>query len=352
MLADLRVPVIAAPMAGWVSTPELVTAVGSAGGLGFLAAGYLPAESVAGHIARTRELGPHPFGVNLFVPGPESEADLRPYRESLRADAARYEVTLDEPRWDDDDYAAKLDLVVRERVPVVSFTFGCPEPATVRRLRDNGIQVVVTVTTPAEACIAVDAGADALCVQGADAGAHRGLFTDDGSADGGPSYGLLTALRLVLEAVDVPVIATGGLMHGADVAAVLTAGAVAAQLGTAFLRCPEAGTALAYRAVLAEGNRPTEFTRAFTGRPARGLVNRFMTEHDADAPSAYPQLHHLTKPVRAAANRAGDVEAMSLWAGQGYSLGRELSAAELVALLDGEARDALSRARRRYRDQS
>ncbi|MCP3801000.1 nitronate monooxygenase [Allokutzneria sp. A3M-2-11 16] len=347
MLADLRIPVVVAPMAGGASTPELVTAVGAAGGFGFLAAGYLSAEAVAGHLAKTRELGPHPFGVNLFVPGPESAADLRGYAASLRAEADRYAVALGDPRWEDDDYAAKLDLVVRERVPVVSFTFGCPEPAVVRRLRDNGIQVVVTVTTPAEARIAVDAGADVLCVQGADAGAHRGLFVDDGSPAGGPSYGLLTALRLVLEAVDVPVIATGGLMHGADIAAVLTAGAVAAQLGTAFLRCPEAGTAAVHREALA-GDRPTEFTRAFTGRPARGLVNRFLVEHSADAPSAYPQLHHLTKPLRAAANRAGDPEATSLWAGQAYSLCRDLPAAELLARLDGEARDAVSRARRRW----
>ncbi|SDN53607.1 NAD(P)H-dependent flavin oxidoreductase [Allokutzneria albata] len=348
MLADLRIPVIAAPMAGGVSTPELVAEVGRAGGFGFLAAGYLPAEAVAAHIARTRELGSHPFGVNLFVPGPESEADLRAYRESLRAEADRHEVALGDPRWEDDDYPAKLDLVVGECVPVVSFTFGCPEPAVVRRLRDNGIQVVVTVTTPAEARIAVDAGADVLCVQSADAGAHRGLFVDDGSPAGGPSYGLLTALRLVMETVDVPVIATGGLMHGADVAAVLTAGAVAAQLGTAFLRCQEAGTPAAHRAALVAGDRRTEFTRAFTGRPARGLVNRFLTEHSADAPSAYPQVHHLTKPVRAAAKRAGDPEAMSLWAGQAYSLGRDLPAAELLARLDGEARDAVSRARRRW----
>ncbi|MFB9909248.1 NAD(P)H-dependent flavin oxidoreductase [Allokutzneria oryzae] len=352
MLEELRVPVIAAPMAGGVSTPELVAEVGAAGGFGFLAAGYVPAATVADQIARVRELGVESFGVNLFVPGPDSEADLRAYRDALTADATRHGVSLGAARWEDDDYPAKLDLVVRERVPVVSFTFGCPEPTAVRRLRDNGIQVVVTVTTPAEARIAVDAGADLLCVQGADAGAHRGLFVDDGSPAGGPSYGLLTALRLVRAVVDVPLIATGGLTHGADVAAVLTAGAVAAQLGTAFLRCPEAGTPATHRAALAEGSRPTEFTRAFTGRPARGLVNRFLAEHSADAPSAYPQIHHLTKPLRAAASAAGDPEAMSLWAGQAYPLAQELPVARLLAQLDEQARDALSRACRGYLGQS
>ncbi|MBM7810934.1 NAD(P)H-dependent flavin oxidoreductase [Saccharothrix algeriensis] len=338
MLDRLEVPVIAAPMAGGASTPELVAEVGRAGGLGFLAAGYLPVEALAAQLTATAALTDGPFGVNLFVPGPESAADLTDYRERVRA---RSGAEPGEPRWDDDAYAAKLELVTAMRVPVVSFTFGLPEPHDVRRLHAAGSLVVVTVTTPAEARQAAQVGADALCVQGCDAGGHRGTFTDDGvSPGGGELFGVLAALRLVRARVDLPLIAAGGLVHGADVAAVVAAGAVAAQLGTAFLRCPEAGTAPAHRQALADGTRRTELTRAFSGRPARGLVNRFMTDNGPHAPSAYPEVHHLTKPVRA----TGDPELMSLWAGQTYPLARSAPAAEVVRRLRAEAREALSAA--------
>jgi len=179
------------------------------------------------------------------------------------------------------------------------------------------------VTTPAEALITERAGADALVVQGVEAGAHRGTFSDD--EDGG--LGLLTLLQLVRS--ELPLVATGGLMTRAAVAAVLAAGASAAQLGTAFLLAPEAGTAEVHRAAL-RGDGDTALTRAFTGRSARGIVNRFMREHEADAPRAYPEVHNLTAPLRAAARERGDPDAVNLWAGQAYSLVRELPAAELV----------------------
>ncbi|SHF43173.1 NAD(P)H-dependent flavin oxidoreductase [Streptoalloteichus hindustanus] len=352
MISDLRIPVIAAPMAGGVSTPELVAAVTEAGAFGFLAAGYLGADALADQIARTRALlgaggsgRPAPFGVNLFVPGADTHPRLDGYRERLGAEARRYGVELGEPRWEDDDYPAKLELVVAERIPVVSFTFGCPDADVVRRVRGAGGQVVVTVTTPAEARTAVRAGANVVCVQGSEAGGHRAVFRDDGvSPGGGELLGTVAALRLVLAAVDVPVIAAGGLATGADVAAVLAAGATAAQLGTAFLRCPEAGTQPTHRAALGDAARGTALTRAFTGRPARGLVNRVLLEHSGRAPAAYPQVHHMTKPLRAAAGRADDPEAMSLWAGQTYSLTEALPAGELVARLHQDARRALAAA--------
>lgn len=348
MIAERSVPVIAAPMAGGVSTPELVAAVGSAGGLGFLAAGYLSEEALSSRIARTRELTGEPFGVNLFVPGPRRDVDLAGYEARVRAEAERYGVEPGEPYWDDDLYQAKLELVLAERVPVVSFTFGAPESSTVERLHEAGAEVVVTVTTPYEARRAAESGADVLCVQGSEAGGHRGAFDDDGSPGGGPMYGLLAALRLVSAEVDLPLVAAGGLVHGADVAAVLTAGAVAAQLGTAFLTCEEAGTDATRRAEIAAGERATSLTRAFSGRPARGLVNRFLVENTEHAPAAYPQVNHLTKPVRAAAGRAGDPESMSLWAGQTYSQARTLAAAELLRRLETEARQALEDGRRRW----
>ncbi|WP_020420820.1 nitronate monooxygenase [Amycolatopsis sp. ATCC 39116] len=348
MFEELRVPVLVAPMAGGPTTPELVAAVAEAGGSGFLAAGYLSAEALGERIAKTRELTSRPFGVNLFVPGRESDVDLSPYVRRIEEEARHYEAEPGDPRWEDDDYPAKVELVAAQRIPFVSFTFGLPSTTDVARLHEAGSQVIVTVTTPEEAVRAVEAGADALCVQGFEAGAHRGLFVDDPEHPaGGEVYGLLALLRLIGSAVDLPLIAAGGIVHGADVAAVLAAGADAAQLGTAFLRADEAGTQLAHRKALAEGGRVTAITRAFSGRPARGLVNRFLTEHTPYAPSAYPQVHHLTKPVRAAAHAAGDPEGVNLWGGQTYSVAPEGPAAEIVARLKAEAKAAQERVTRR-----
>lgn len=345
MFDTLAVPVIAAPMAGGASTPELVAAVSEAGGFGFLAAGYLTVEQLADRIKRTSELTGKPFGVNLFVPGTRPTADISSYVDRVTACAEKVGATPGEPRWDDDNYAAKLELVLALRVPVVSFTFGLPDVDDVQRLKATGATIVVTVTTPSEARQAKQIGADVLCVQGADAGAHRGTFTDDGiSPGGGELYGTLAALRLVQGTVDLPVIATGGLINGADVAAVLAAGAVAAQLGTAFLGCPEAGTAAAHREALLEGARRTALTRAFSGRPARGLVNRFLIENTPYAPAAYPNVHHLTKPVRA----TGELEVMSLWAGTTYPLATAEPAAEIVRRVHAELIEAVNSLAKRF----
>lgn len=357
MFDDLRFPVLVAPMAGGPSTPELIGAVAEAGGSGFLGAGYLKAGALEAQIARTRELTRASFGVNLFVPGPPPDGSTMDdsgrfpaYLARIEGEARRYGAEPGEPRWDDDDYPAKLDLVVAQRIPVVSFTFGLPSAEDVARLHEVGSKVVMTVTGPGEAASAAAVGADALCVQGFEAGAHRGLFTDD-PADpaGGEVYGLLAALRLVAAETDLPLIAAGGLVHGADIAAVLVAGADAAQLGTAFLRADEAGTQPTHRQALADAGRTTAFTRAFSGRPARGLVNRFSREHSASAPSAYPQVHYLTKPVRAAAGAAGDPEGLNLWAGQTYPLVTAGPAAEIFAKLRREATAAMDRAARRLR---
>lgn len=346
MFHTLAVPVIAAPMAGGASTPELVAAVSEAGGFGFLAAGYITVEQLAEKITQTSQLTDKPFGVNLFVPGTRPTADISSYVDRVTACAEKLGAVPGDPRWDDDNYAAKLELVLALRVPVVSFTFGLPDADDVQRLKATGTTIVVTVTTPSEARQAQQIGADVLCVQGADAGAHRGTFTDDGiSPGGGELYGTLAALTLVRSAVDLPVIATGGLMSGADVAAVLAAGAVAAQLGTAFLGCPEAGTAAAHREALAEGARRTALTRAFSGRPARGLVNRFLIENSPHAPAAYPNVHHLTKPVRA----TGELEVMSLWAGTTYALATAEPAADIVRRLHDELTDVVNSLAERFR---
>ncbi|AHH95038.1 nitronate monooxygenase [Kutzneria viridogrisea] len=349
MICELAIPVIVAPMAGGVSTPELVAEVVRAGGFGFVPGGYLSTQALADQIARTAELTGGRFGVNLFVPGPDVAPELAAYQHRVQEQADRYGVAAGQPRWEDDEYPAKLELVIAQRIPVVSFTFGLPDAEAVHRLHAAGAQVVATVTTPAEARQAVAAGADVLCVQGFEAGGHRGTLADDGvSPGGGEEFGLLALLRRVAATTDLPLIAAGGLVHGADVAAAISAGAVAAQLGTAFLLCPESGTSATHRAAVLAGTRRTAVTRAFTGRPARGLVNRFLTENGPHAPAAYPQVHHLTRPLRVASAKAGDPEAVHLWAGQTYPLAVQVPAAELVARLAGQARDALSRAADRF----
>jgi nitronate monooxygenase len=340
-------PIVQAPLAGGPSTPELTAAVSGAGGLGFLAAGYRSADAARSDIARTRELTPAPFGVNLFFLSETAvEHDrVSVYAHRLEPEARRYGIELGEARFEDDAFDAKLALVLAARVPIVSFTFGCPSSDVIERLHERDIAVWVTVTEVEEAIVAGDAGADALIVQGVEAGGHRGSFED---TDGRGEFALLPLLRLLARAVDLALVASGGITDGASVAAALAAGARAAQIGTGFLRCPEAATSRPHRDALARPGR-TALTRAFTGRRARGIVNRFLSDYDAEAPSAYPHVHHLTSPLRAAAREAGDPEMINLWAGQAYPLTEERPAGELVRRWSAEARSALGDAQLRLR---
>jgi len=349
VLDQLAHPIVQAPLAGGPSTPSLAVAVSEAGALGFLAAGYRSGSEVAGDLAEVRERTAAPFGVNLFVPGRDrpDPAAVRAYLNRLRDEAARYGAEVGEPRGDDDDWTAKLELLLRERPAVASFTFGCPDPEVIAELRRAGVEVWVTVTDPAEADIAKRAGADVLVLQGIEAGGHRATFAD---RDDGEGLGILALLRLVGAGFEGPLVAAGAITDGAALAAVLCAGAAAAQLGSAFLRAREAGTVEAYRRAL-EGDASTALTRAFSGRQARGIRNRFLEEHSAFAPSAYPQVHHATSPLRAAARRSGDADGFNLWAGQAYPLARDLPAGEIVTSIGAEARAALAAAARRPRSQ-
>jgi nitronate monooxygenase len=341
----LPVPIVQAPMAGGPSTPELAIAVSEAGALGFLAAGYRQAQSVRENIDAVRASSARPFGVNLFVPTPKpaDPASYRDYLRELEPEAARQGVELDEPRFDEDEWERKLQLVRDQRVPVVSFTFGCPGVDVIAALHEAEIAVWVTITNVAEAISAQRAGADALVVQGTESGGHRGSFIDDENAGG---FGLLALLRLVGRAVPLPLIATGGIADGHAVASVLCAGASAAQVGTALMLTPEAGTAPSQRALTGEAV-PTQLTRAFTGRLARGIVNRFLKEHSATAPAAYPEINHATSSLRAAARRRGDADAFNLWAGQAHELAEDRPAGELVRTMGADARRAIDEARAR-----
>ena len=339
MLGSIPHPIALAPLAGGPSTPELTAAVVDAGGFGFLAAGYLSADELRTRIARTRALTTGPFGVNLFVPGqPSSDrVAIQAYADRLAPEAARLAVELGEPRFDDDEWDGKIAVLLEDLPAVVSFTFGCPSAALIEVLREAGAEVWVTITTPEEAVAAQAAGTDVLLAQGTEAGGHRGTWRDDDPQIEG--IGVLALVQLVRARTTRPIVAAGGIATGAGIAAVLAAGATAAALGTAFLLCPEAGTSDVHRAALAR-TAPTALTRAFTGRLARGIRNRTIDELSAVAPSAYPEIHHLTAPLRQAARSAGDPDLVNLWAGQAHPLTEARPAGEVVARLVRQLEDA------------
>ncbi|WP_116115762.1 NAD(P)H-dependent flavin oxidoreductase [Austwickia chelonae] len=337
--ARLDVPVIAAPMAGGPSTPELVAEVGEAGGIGFLAGGDLDTRQLADRIATVRELTDRPFGVNLFVPAPppapgrteELHAHVAAYRGALLPEAARLGVQLPEPDWNENDqWEEKIALLTLvDPVPVVSFTFGLPGQNVVEDLHAVGSTVVATVTAPDEAEEARDLGVDALVVQGFEAGGHRGTHRVEDT----PNTLDHLALLPMIAPTGLPMIAAGGITTSGDVRRALSAGAVAVQAGTAFLLTPEAGTGAIHRMALSDPSSTSVVTRAFTGRAARGLRNRFVEEHEDQVPAAYPAVNRLTAPLRAASAAEGDLGGVSVWAGAGWRAATEEPAAQVVRRL-------------------
>lgn len=336
-----RLPIWAAPMAGGPSSTELLVAVGSAGGLGTLPAGYLTADAFAQRIADLRAAADVPWAANLFLPGPRSDDSdaVAAHAAALQLWADRYGSSLGEPRWEDDDFAAKVDVLLHEAPAAITFTFGVPDPAIVEELRGRtGAAILTTVTTPDEAVAATASGVDGLIVQGREAGGHRGVHVDDPrQSGGGELVPLVALLSQTAGETDLPLVAAGGLHDGAGIRRAIDAGAVAVQLGTAFLTTPEAGTSDVHRrAILDRRYADTIVTRGFTGRPARGLANP-LARAFPDAPSAYPEVHHLTRPLRSAAAAAGDPDAVHLWAGEGWRQATTEPAGELVARLAREA---------------
>jgi nitronate monooxygenase len=330
---DLTVPIIGAPMAGGPSTPALAAAVSTAGGLGFVAAGYLTAVRLADDIEAARALTSGPLGVNLFVPQPSTAvpAEIADYRARLEPLAAHYGVQVGLARSDDDGWSDKLDVVAHAKPDVVSFTFAFPPADAVTRLRDLGITTVMTVTSVEEAHAARALCIDVIAVQGPEAGGHRGTTAPDIVPPVAP---LDELLGTVVRAVDVPVIAAGGLATAADVDRVLRAGACAAQVGTALLLTDEAGTNAAHRAALASDDfRDTVVTRAFSGRYARGLRNDFTRRFDDVAPFGYPEVHYMTSSIRRAAVAAGDPHGTNLWAGTAFKRTTAGPAGGVVAAL-------------------
>ena len=316
----VRLPVLAAPMAGGPGTPALVIAAARAGSLGFIAAGYKTPEDLAAQLDQVGVAGV-PCGVNLFSPNPVPAdlAEFQRYARLMRREADRYGVALPDggPVEDDDRWHDKVDLLRARQVPAVSFTFGLPPASDLTALRRTGALLIQTVTSPAEADAAARAGLDAVAAQAASAGGHSATFTPHRPPPALPAAELVAAVRHVTA---LPILAAGGIATPAEVAAVLLAGADAVAVGTALLLSDEAGTSATHRAALADPDRRgTVVTRAFTGRPARGLRNEFIDDYEPVAPYGYPALHHLTSGIRKAAAAAGDPERVHLWAGTGYS---------------------------------
>jgi nitronate monooxygenase len=333
-LSDLNLnnPVMAAPMAGGPSNAAYVNAVARTGSLGFLAAGYKTPEVLAEQIDALDDQSRF-FGVNLFVPNP-LPVDLdafRRYAASIQTEADRYGIDLRHvaPHEDDDFWQAKIDLLLAHPVPVVSFTFGIPDAATIAALRKVGTITVQTVTSVDEARLAVDGGVDVVAVQANAAGGHSGTLTPQRLPAALPLQALVAMIR---DRSEVPIIAAGGLSTAAEVATIMHSGADAVMVGTMLLRSQESGASAVHKDALAVQNRgDTVVTRAFTGRPARALPNSFITAHDAEAPFGYPAIHHLTGALRRAAIADGNPELINLWAGTGY---RNATAEPVAVILD------------------
>ena len=330
---EIEHPVVQAPMAGGPTTPELVAAVSNAGGLGSLGAAYLPPETLREQVREIRRRTQAPFNVNLFVPSPFEADPERIERSGELLARYRQELgirTLGIPSSFEESFEDQLEVVLEERVPVFSFTFGVPGEDQLHRLRDAGVITVGTATTVREGLRLEERGVEVVVAQGGEAGGHRGTFLGDFRD---ALIGAMALVPQMVDALSVPVIAAGGIVDGRGLAAALVLGAGAAQMGTAFLACEESGAHPEFKkAVLGAAEDETAVTRVFSGRAARGIKNRFlveMGEHEEELPP-FPVQNALTRDVRAEAQRQGRPEFMSLWAGQAVRLARPVTAARIV----------------------
>lgn len=344
-LLGIEHPIIQAPMAD-STTPELVAAVSNSGGLGSLGAANMTPGQISDAIARIRELTDRPFNVNLFAGGREERnVDPQTMLEVLGPWHAELVIPVPEiPAAMDDPFPDQLEAVIQAAPPVFSFTFGMPGPEAFTRLKELGIVIIGTATTVAEARMLVDAGADAVVAQGAEAGGHRGTFS---ASIEDAMIGTMALVPQVVDAVTVPVIASGGIMDGRGIVAAMALGASAVQMGTAFLACEEASVPSAYRAALRQTTgEHTRITRAFSGRHARDIANEFIDawKNREDDILPFPLQNAATRPLRNAASAANDPRFLSMWAGQGAALARTPHpAADMMRQLLQEMDESLHR---------
>jgi nitronate monooxygenase len=342
----IRHPIIQAPMAGGGDTPRLVAAVSEAGALGSVGAAYLTPQQIADSARAVRSLTSRPFGVNLFAPVrlPDGPRDPRRAVERVAPHYAELGLPVPvPPSVPRDAFPEQLAAALETGASVFSFTFGMLPGDAVEAIKRRGMFLAGTATTVEEAIALEKAGVDAVVAQGSEAGGHRGSFAGDFETS---MVGTIALVPQIADAVRVPVIASGGIMDGRGIAAALALGASAVQMGTAFLTTEEAGVPDCYKqAILGAREHQTRLTRAFSGRPARGIVNRFMEEVDRDPEAIlpFPLQNALTRPLRTAAAKAGRAEFLSLWAGQGLRMARREPAARLVARLAAETDAAVAR---------
>ncbi|WP_077964750.1 NAD(P)H-dependent flavin oxidoreductase [Ensifer adhaerens] len=330
----LRHPLIVAPMAGGPSSPALVAASSAAGALGSIGAAYSSAGAIAEFVQNVRARTDRPFAINLFVQHPQPKVDATALERALRAtEGYRAELGLPTPEFAapyEEDFDQQFEAVLRAKPAVLSFVFGVLSAEHMRTAREAGMLIIGTATTPEEALALEESGVDAITLQGYEAGGHRGIF--DPSAEDS-EIGLEDLLARSLEKVKVPLIAAGGIMTGSDIRSILARGASAVQMGTAFLATSEAGTSAPYRAALQGAERKTRTTRAFSGRFARGVENRFMNEVDAATVMPFPAQNKFTRDIRAASTAKGSPDFLSLWSGTGKGELWQGPASDLIARL-------------------
>lgn len=334
-MCKIRFPIIQAPMAG-IATPRLVAAVSNAGGLGSLGAAYMVPEEIKESIREIRTLTEQPFAVNLFAcaAGPKDLKQIQASQKFLE----RFCKDLDIPAKKSDfsnypDFFEQFEVILSEKVPVFSFTLGIPPLPLLQSLKKQKTVLMGTATSLEEALLLESSGIDAVIAQGVESGGHRGTFLDSAND---PMLGLSTLIPLFTHSLQVPVIAAGGIMNGDGIASVLALGAHAAQLGTAFIACPESGAPRAYKDTLLHPHaQETIITSVFSGKPARVVKNKFTKEmQQAQAPiAAFPYQNTLTRDIRNVAAKMNRSDLMSLYAGQNYPLITNLPAGEIIPYL-------------------
>lgn len=330
----IRYPIIQAGMAG-STTPELVATVSNSGGLGTIGAGYFTTDKLDQEITHVQELTDLPFAVNLFVPSdklylPEKvekmNAWLRPYRRALNLEEPTVNISEEE------QFNTAIELLIEKNVPIVSFTFGIPDGAIIDKLKQNHMKLIGTATSVEEAIANEQAGMDMVIAQGSEAGGHRGSFTYV-AGDQVPLVGTMSLVPQIVDAVNIPVIAAGGIMDARGLIASMVLGAKGAQLGTAFLTTEESGASTLYKNAIQESKETdTVVTKVFSGKPARGIDNDFihnMNRYDDDIPD-YPIQNQLTNAIRKASAQNGDTKWTHLWSGQSPRLARSVSASTLI----------------------
>lgn len=329
----IRYPIFQAPMAGGPTTPDLVAAVSNAGGLGNLGAGYLTPEQLRGAIREIRELTDKPFGVNLFVPEQPDESEETVFQMTDYLNKHRVKLGIAQnpstPKLSE-FFEEQVQVLLEEKIPVFSFTFGIPPQDVIQAMKQHGTVVIGTATTVEEAEQLDAAGVNAIVAQGYEAGGHRGTFLKNVSES---LIGTMTLVPQIVDQVSIPVIASGGIMDGRGLVASLALGAGAVQMGTTFLACPESGAHEKYKQkILTSNEDSTEITRAYSGKAARGIRTQFMSDMHQypGAIPAYPIQNALTRDIRQAAAKANDPEYMSLWAGQGLRLANAQPAAAII----------------------